>query len=314
MVGKLPVFWGLMYYFTDNRFVNMIVSKLRRLNNWIASGKFRMYLIDSKPDVVVSTHFFASEVISAMKKDGELDSRLITVVTDYRLHSWWVNSGTDVYIVGSEEAKKDLLRWGTDGSKVKVIGIPVEPAFTKPLDKEAIANRLGLKKGVPVILVLGGGFGVGPILDIVKTIEDITAPMQILAICGHNESLVKQLESMKPSMKQQIDIFGFVQNVYEFMEVADILISKSGGITVSESLAKDLPLVVVSPIIGQETHNCDFLITNGAAVKAGKISDLKGILEDLASHPEKVQSMREAIGRIRKPAACYDIAKLAIEI
>lgn len=313
MVGKLPVFWGLMYYFTDNRFVNMIVSKLRRLNNWIASGKFRMYLIDSKPDVIVSTHFFASEVISAMKKAGELNSRLITVVTDYRLHSWWVNSGTDVYIVGSEEARKDLLRWGTDAAKVKVIGIPVEPAFTKSLDKEAIANRLGLKKGVPVILVLGGGFGVGPILEIVKTIEGIAAPMQILAICGHNESLVKQLESMKPSMKHHIDIFGFVQNVYDFMEVADILISKSGGITVSESLAKDLPLVVVSPIIGQETHNCDFLITNGAAVKADKISDLKGILEDLAAHPEKVQGMREAIGRIRKPMACYDIAKLALE-
>ena len=206
MVGKLPVFWGLMYYFTDNRFVNMIVSKLRRLNNWIASGKFRMYLIDSKPDVIVSTHFFASEVISAMKKDGELNSRLITVVTDYRLHSWWVNSGTDVYIVGSVEAKKDLLRWGTDGSKVKVIGIPVEPAFTKPLDKEAIANRLGLKKGVPVILVLGGGFGVGPILEIVKTIEGIAAPMQILAICGHNESLVKQLEAMKPSMNKNFNI------------------------------------------------------------------------------------------------------------
>ena len=314
MVSKLPTFWGILYYLTDNRLVNIVVSKLRRVSNWLNSGKLRRYLVDSQPDVIVSTHFFASEVISAMKRRGGFRSRLLTVVTDYRLHSWWVNAETDMYVVGSEEAKVDLVRWGTDPSKIKVLGIPIEPIFTKPLDKDAIRQKAGLQKGIPTILVIGGGFGVGPILEIVKIIDGLPTPVQTIAACGHNESLFKQLNAVKTSLRHPINVFGFIQNVYDYMEVSDILISKSGGITVSESLAKELPLVVISPIIGQETRNCGFLLSNGAAAKADKLSDLKKILEDLVIHPEKLRQMREAIGRIRKPMACYDIAKLAVEL
>lgn len=312
MVGKLPTFWGVMYYLTDNKFVHLFVMWLRKFHNWLMSGKLRMHLIDTQPDVIISTHFFASEVIAAMKRSGAIRSRLITVVTDYRLHSWWVNKGTDRYVVGGEEAKGDLIRWGVDASAVDVLGIPVEPVFTKPLDKGMVRRNFGLTDGIPTILVISGGFGVGPIAEIIQATEEIKAPAEILAVCGHNEDLAKRLQAMKGSFRHATQVFGFVQNVYEFMEAADILISKSGGITVSESLAKDLPLVVISPIIGQETRNCDFLISNGAAVRANNVSDLKGILEDLAAHPEKVRSMREAIARIRKPMACYDIAKLAV--
>jgi processive 1,2-diacylglycerol beta-glucosyltransferase len=314
MVGKLPTFWGMSYYLTDNRYVNIVVSKLRRMNNWLNSGALRKHLVDTKYDVIVSTHFFGSEVIADMKSSGVLRSRLITVVTDYRLHSWWVANGTDMYVVGCEEARGDILRWGVDPSRVKVLGIPAEPIFSKQLDKEAIRQKAGLKKGVPTILVIGGGFGVGPIMGIVRLIKDLPEDLQLLVVCGHNESLVKQLEAVKAGMKHDMHVFGFVQNVYDYMEVADVLISKSGGITVTESLAKDLPLVVIAPIIGQETRNSDFLLANGAARKADKVSDLEGILRDLMDHPEKIKAMREAIGRIRKPNACYDIAKLALEI
>jgi processive 1,2-diacylglycerol beta-glucosyltransferase len=151
-------------------------------------------------------------------------------------------------------------------------------------------------------------------MGIVRLIKDLPEDLQLLVVCGHNESLTKQLEAMKPDMKHDMHVFGFVQNVYDYMEVADVLISKSGGITVTESLAKDLPLVVIAPIIGQETRNSDFLLANGAARKADKVSDLEGILRDLMDHPEKIKAMREAIGRIRKPNACYDIAKLALEM
>lgn len=314
MVGKLPTFWGISYYLTDNRFVNVVVSKLRRLNNWLNSGKLRKHLVEKQYDTIVSTHFFGSEVIADMKSKGELSSRLITVVTDYRLHSWWVSPGTDTYVVGCEEAKSDLARWGVDASRVKVLGIPVEPVFSKSLDKGAIRQKAGLKEGVPTVLVIGGGFGVGPIVDIVKVINALPETLQLLVVCGHNESLARQLEGMRPEMRHEMRVFGFVQNVYDYMEVADILISKSGGITVSESLAKDLPLVVISPIIGQETRNADFLLANGAARRADRLADLEGILRDLMDHPEKIRLMREAIARIRKPNACYDIAKLALEI
>lgn len=315
MVNKLPTFWGLSYYLTDNFFVNLVVSKMRRINNWLNSGPFRKYLIETKPDVIVSTHFFASEIIAVMKKKGELDSRLITVLTDYRIHSWWVSEPTDIYVVGGEGAREDLIgTWKVDPSGIKVFGIPVEPVFSKPLDRRGILAKAGLQDGVFTVLVIGGGFGVGPIENIIKIISSIPQTVQIIAICGHNETLVKELEALKPTLKDRLSVLGFVNNVYEYMASADVLISKSGGITSTESMARSLPLIVIAPIIGQETRNSDYLTSEGAAVKIDKPYELKAVLEDLVSHPEKLGRMRDAIARIKKPRACYDVAQLALEI
>jgi len=314
MVNKLPTFWGLAYYITDNRYVDMLISFVRRVNNWVNSRKLEAYLSETKPDVIISTHFFASEVISDLKKRGLCRSRLITVVTDYRLHSWWVADHTDMYVVGGEDAKEDLLKWRVPEEKIRVLGIPVEPVFSKRHDAMAILQKSGLREDKFTILVVGGGFGVGPIEDIIKIAGSISDKVQIVAVCGHNENLVKQLGALKPTLKADLKILGFVDNVYEYMEVAEVLISKSGGITTSESLAKELPLIVISPIIGQETRNCDFLINHKAAIKMGGVNELRDVLEDLHSHPEKLQQLTEAIRLIKKPDSCYDVAELAMDM
>lgn len=314
MVNSLPLVWGLAYYITDNCYVNLLIAPMRRFNNWLNSGKLVKHLLETNPDVVISTHFFASEVMADMKRKGILKSRLVTVVTDYKLHSWWVSDSIDTYVVADLETREDLLRWKVPPEKIKALGIPTEPAFSRKLDREEISRGRDLAKDMFTVLVIGGGFGVGPIEDIVKTIGGVSRPVQIIAVCGHNKELVGRLELLKKSVKVRLNVLGFVDNVYEYMELSDILISKSGGITVSESLARSLPMVVISPIIGQETRNCYFLTTHGAAVKIDKVSEVKDVLEDLLAHPEKIAKMKEAIGRIRKPAACYDIAKLAIEM
>ena len=314
MVNKMPLFWGFLYHLTDNFYVNILVSKLRRISNWINSRKLEKYLRDEKPDVIISTHFFGSEVIGQLKKEGRINAKLVTVVTDYRLHSWWISDCTDMYVVGGQDAYDDLIRWKCPPSKIKVLGIPVEPVFSKELDKTKIRRETGLKEGVFTVLVIGGGFGVGPIEDIIKAIGNIPHPLQIITVCGHNEELAKKLEALKSSMKADIKVFGFVNNVYEYMSVADLLVSKSGGITVSESLAKELPMVIIAPIMGQETRNSSYLLKHGAAVKIEKASDLKDVVEYLIAHPERMAALREAIRAIKKPAACYDVAKLAIDI
>ncbi len=314
MVNKLPFIWGLAYYITDNFYINLVVARLRRFNNWLNSFNLRRYLLDLRPDVIISTHFFASEVISDLKRSGAVHSHLITILTDYRLHSWWVSDFVDTYVVADHDAKEDLLRWGTASDKVKVIGIPVEPVFSKPLDKDKILKSIGFNRDVFTMLIIGGGFGVGPIEDIVKVIGSLPETIQAIVICGHNEELVKRIEALKQHMKANIKVLGFVDNVYEFMEIAHILISKSGGITVTESLARELPMVVISPIIGQETRNSDFLVKESAALKLNNLSELKAALEDLIYHPDKIDNMRKAIRRIKAPNACYDIAKMAYEI
>ncbi|MDD3905599.1 MAG: glycosyltransferase [Candidatus Omnitrophica bacterium] len=313
MVNKLPLFWGLMYYLTDNFYVNLLVAKVRRINNWFNSRQFAAYIKKEDPDVIISTHFFACEVLSNMKKRAQIRSRLITVVTDYRLHSWWVADHTDMYVVAGQDTRDDLLKWFVPPEKIKVLGIPVEPVFSKPVDRARILREAGLKEGVFTILVIGGGFGVGPIEDIIKAIGNIQ-PLQIVTVCGHNKELVGKLEALKATMKANIKVCGYVNNVYEYMGIADLLISKSGGITVSESLARELPIIVISPIMGQETRNSGYIIKHGAAVKIAKASELKEVVEYLIAHPDRVAAMKEAIRGIKKPAACFDIAKAAIDI
>jgi len=313
MVNKLPTFWGLSYYLTDMPFVDLFVSYIRRLNNWVNSRKLVNYILDTKPDVIISTHFFASEVIADLKQRSLVLSKLVTVITDYRPHAWWLADGTDAYIVASEDTRRDLEKRKIDPAKVKVMGIPIEPIFSKSLDRPKIFKETALRDDLFTILVIGGGFGVGPIEGIVKVIAQIDKKLQIVVVCGHNEELVHKIQGLKDEYKLNMKVLGFIDNVYEYMDVSDILISKSGGITVSESLAKEIPLVVISPILGQETGNCAFLVRNNAAVKVKRIEDLKAALEGLMSDPAKLDKMKDMINKIKKPHAARDVAKFAYE-
>ena len=313
MVNKLPTLWGLLYYFTDIPLVDLFVSYIRRVNNWANSKRLVSYILDTKPDMIISTHFFASEVIADLKQKSLMPSRLITIVTDYRLHAWWVCEGTDAYIVASEDTRRDLEGRKVDPMKIKVMGIPIEPIFSKPLDRPKIFKETGLRDDLFTILVIGGGFGVGPIEGIVKIIAQISGKLQTIVVCGHNEELVHKIQSLKGEYKLNMKVLGFIDNVYEYMDISDILISKSGGITVSESLAKEIPLVVISPILGQETGNSAFLVRNSAAVKVEKLNDLKAALEGIISDPVKLDKMREDIRKLKKPCAAYDVAKFAYE-
>jgi processive 1,2-diacylglycerol beta-glucosyltransferase len=205
------------------------------------------------------------------------------------------------------------LKWGIPADRIKVIGIPVEPVFTRRLEKKKILEEMGFEDGVFSILAIGGGYGVGPIEVIAKTAMTLPEKVQLIVICGHNVNLKERIERLSSSSKIKMKVLGFVDNVYYFMEAADVLISKSGGITVAESLVKDLPMIVISPIIGQETNNCEFLTSRGAAVKVNEIADLKAALEDMVSNPEKVAAMKEAVRKIGAPNASHDIARLALE-
>jgi processive 1,2-diacylglycerol beta-glucosyltransferase len=240
-------------------------------------------------------------------------SRLVTVVTDYRLHAWWVCEGTDAYIVASEDTRRDLEARKVDPARIKVMGIPIEPVFSKQLDRPKIFKETQLRDDLFTILVIGGGFGVGPIEGIVKVIAQIPRELQTVVVCGHNKELVQKIEALKQEHKLNMKVLGFIDNVYEYMDISDVLISKSGGITVSESLAKGIPLIVISPILGQETGNCAFLVRNNAAVKVNRLDGLRGALEGLMSDPVKLDKMKEAIDKVKKPNAAYDVAKFAYE-
>ncbi|MFC1576798.1 glycosyltransferase [Candidatus Omnitrophota bacterium] len=315
MVKHLLLLWGFMYYLTNIRLVDLFVRKARRLTNWMHGRRLVKFLLDTRPDVIISTHFLAAEVISRMKEKGLIDTHLMCVVTDYRMHAFWVASGVDVYIVGSEAARQDLMRWGVEPSRVKVLGIPVGPEFITGSgpNKDVSRRKLGLKEGLFTVLLVGGGFGIGPMEEIVRIISRIKSPLQIAVICGYNKGLLKKIKALKKGSSMNIQEFAFVENMYDFMDAADVLISKSGGITVSEALAKELPMLIASPIIGQESRNCEFLTGRGAAVRIKALSDIAVVLEGLISDPGKFDAIKEKVRLVRRPYASLDIARHALE-
>ena len=313
LVHFIPLLWGFFYYLSDNRKAYYLISKLRRISNWMNSKRLVKYILDAKPDVVVFTHFFASEVIANLKRKGEFRGRLVTVITDYGLHSFWISGEIDTYIVGFEDTKVDLMRRGMPQNKIKVLGIPVDIPFIKDADKFTLRQRLGIERDKFTALVISGGFGVGPMKELVCCLGSLPLPMQLLVVCGKNPLLYQDLTRLKDKFRVQVKLYQFVNNVDELMGASDVVITKAGGLTSTEALAKGLPLVIVSPIPGQETKNCNLLARYGVAIKLYNIEGVCDKIIELFDNKELLAKMRENITRIRRPNAAFDIVRFINE-
>lgn len=310
LVTHLPAVWGFFYYILDNKFARFVVSPFIALEDWLNAKKLREFIGKFKPDAVISTHFLASRIIAKMKSKLP-DTKLITVITDYMPHSFWV-SKSDFFVVASEDAKRYLESWGIDRNKIKLLGIPIRPEFLKKTSKEGLRERLGFERTTFTIFLSGGGFGMGPIINMLNILNNAKSKIQVIALCGNNKSLYERVRAMQSDLKFPVHILKFVSNVYDYMAISDIFITKAGGIITTEALAKELPMLLTASIPGQETRNSSYLERNGAAIRIENLGELGKIIEDFANNPRKLARLKKNIKRIRKPNACYDIARLAL--
>jgi len=313
LINKMPTFWGLFYYLLDTRVVDFFMAPVRRFTHRLNCEKFIEFVKSENPDVVVSTHFMPSEIVSGLKKSGEFKGKLITVVTDFISHSFWMARSSDYFIGAIQKTKNDLLRRGVSLEKIKIMGIPCDPIFGVSKDKETLMKQLGVEPGLFNVLIMSGGFGTGPMKEIAGEINnlelEIRDKMQLIAICGKNELLFHELNKMAQGLKVKLKAFGYMNNVDEFMEISDIIVTKPGGLTISEALSKALPMILVQPILGQETRNCKILTGYGTAVKADNTKQVCRLIEEFATSPEKMISTRTRIKLLRYPDAAKNIAE-----
>jgi len=300
---------------------------MRRIINGINAPRLERFFCDYKPDVIVTTHFMTSEVVSSMKRRGKIQTQLVTCLTDARMHSFWYADNTDFFCVGFRKGISDLVKkWGFPEDKIKRFGIPIDSKYDKVSDKATLRNKLGLSGDLFTVLITGGGFGVGPIEDLVKVLGNMDAPLQLLVVCGHNEKLKEKIDKFiasKPDASKPpiIKNYGFVNYVDELMTVSDLIITKSGGLICSEALAKELPMLMLRPIPGQETRNCKLLVREKAAFKLKKMEQAKEIIlnlcpswKDQRSCGEQFKIMKENVRRIRTPNSSANIANFVIEL
>lgn len=306
----LPEFLGWWYVSSDDPWV----SDRGRLALDLPQALPLINLVkEFRPDIILCTHFMPAGVISWLIGNGKLDAKLGIVVTDFHFHAFWITRAFDWYFVAQEEDKIHMEGLGLPGDHIKVTGIPVEPEFEKPVDAAAVLTRHGLNPHRPTLLVAGGTLGLSPATAVVRRLLQLNSDFQAIVVCGRNDELKNEVDRLVRDRARDFRVFGYTKEMADFMGASTILLSKPGGMTTAEALARGLPMVILDPIGGQEERNSDVLLEAGAAVKCTEVTVVAHKLQKLLDNPERIRRMSENARSLGRPTAARDITRIVME-
>lgn len=312
-VQKAPILYGMFY-----RSMSKLhpTSQLQRQLNHLGMAQMKRYLRAFQPAVVASTFPTPNGVLSELRAKGFTTVPFVGILTDYTAHGQWIQDHTDLYCVPTERVLKELEGYKVPSDKIAVTGIPIRSQFAPPRVAELLQNRLddraneGFAADRPLVLLMGGGAGVlSDVSEWITLLE--TVDLQFVVICGRNERLYKKLKYLESN---RIRVLGYTNEVNRWMAMADIIITKPGGITVTEALAMQLPMLLFRPIPGQEEKNASFAIKAGAARLAQSVGEAGELLKGFRSSPATLAEMREATKQVSLGGAADRIADLLVQM
>lgn len=309
-VRHAPNLWGWTYEILDHAWIYSLIRPFRSLTNSIHAKPLLEDIVANQPDVVIMTHFMPPELLGRAKEDGLIHSKLISVITDFYPHTFWVNSGTDHYWVMAEETKQDLIRRGVPENIITAGGIPVASAFKSTGRKKEIRKASGLDENRFTILLTSGSFGLGPQEAILEELKAFKNKVQCFVVCANNKEL-KEILARK-TYPYPVKVFGFIDFMPELMEASDLMVAKSGGSTTSESLTKGVVMVVMSPIPGQETRNVKLLKLRQVAFFLNEPHEIYGIMKSILDDPKVLENKRDAVRTLARPNAAEDLVKMVL--
>lgn len=313
IVNKAPAVLGWLYDAYDKPWKN----ESRRLAfDRLNTLPLNKLIVEYNPDIIVSTHFLPAELVSWLLCRKRIRACHAVVVTDFDAHAMWLTRHYDQYFVALEETKEHLRKLGVNPHNISVSGIPIDPVFAQPKDKRVMRQKFGLEPDRPTIIVSAGGFGVGPMEQLLSSLEQVSHPIQIIAMCGKNEALKNKLatRSKRADGKLHIMPIGYTKDVDEYMAASDIVLGKPGGLTTSEALSKGLVFVVVNPIPGQEERNSDHLLEEGVGIRCNNLPTLAYKLDSLLDDPQRLKSMQVNSLRLSHSLAAFEIASKLMQI
>jgi processive 1,2-diacylglycerol beta-glucosyltransferase len=313
VVRTAPELWGYMYALTDRKATIPWRRKVRSAFNAINTTALRGYLSALSPDLIVCTHFMPLELLSSPAMLRRCPVPRYCVVTDFAVHALWIVRDTHGYFVATDYARQHLIRRGTPAGRVDVTGIPVDPVFATATPVAVARRALGLDADRPTALIMSGGFGVGPTLELLRSFQNQATPLQLLVVAGANDALRRDAEALAATLPFPVRVFGFVDNIDELMDAADLVVSKPGGLTVSEVLAKGKPMVIVDPIPGQEQRNCEYLLEAGAATRVYEMDGAAYRIMALLNDGPRLARMAACARGIGRPDAARHIADTILD-
>lgn len=291
MAKKAPALFGHLYKRTNkNSRFSDLVPKLSGLFSRLLYPAIEAY----GPDAIITTHPFATEMAAALKADGLVKAPLICIITDYGAHRAYIAKEVDAYVVAGSHMLPELAAFGVPEEKVYPFGIPVHGVFFDKSDQAMLLRQLNLSPETPTLLFMAGSFGVNNIIRLYRELVATSVPMQIIVITGRNKKLYEAFEK-EVAQESQVPtrLLYFTDEVEKYMHAADLLVTKPGGLTVSEALACNLPMAVFDAIPGQEEDNANFLLTHDMCVRVQKDGDFAGEISALLQEKQRLSAMRE---------------------
>jgi len=304
VIRYAPWLWRMLWFSLND---NKRLELLEKIASPFILNNISKMIDEKKPDILVSVHPLVNHIsIKAAKKIGHHVPFVTVGMDPVDLHKSWISPDTDVMTVATEEARQICLREGLSDNKIKVLGIPIDPRFSEVHEKQEAKQKLGLRKDLFTVLVMGGGEGMGNIFEVASELNKSTLNMQLIVICGRNEALKNKLTGMK--LRFPAKIFGFTNEVPSVMDASDIIITKGGPGAIFEALAKDLPMIITSWLPGQEEGNIKYVLEHRIGKVSKDPSKIVPLIKEIRSDPAITANIKKA----KKPHAVFDIANLIL--
>lgn len=332
VINSLPSVWGWLYQKSDQVPQTSALVSVRKFVQKLNTKEILEHALEWNPDVILTTHFLPAEIFSDLAKKrrsgrgaSQPAPKLAVVITDHDVHQLWVHPNVDRYYTASDEIAYLLAERAIDAALIKTTGIPCDPLFGELLDdpaRQRLRKVIGLNGSPsPTLLLNAHGCGVNgttaaaALAEVINNVLKKGPQKTVLIVCGRNEKIKDALESaIKCPDGCVVKVYGFVTNMHELLGIADLTVTKPGGLSTSEALARGVPMVLVSPIPGQEERNAEMLLENGCAVLARTPGALQYKLQTLLNDPNRLARMREGCRRTGKPNAAADIAADVVEM
>ncbi|MEE1218968.1 MAG: glycosyltransferase [Ruminococcus sp.] len=313
MATKIPQVYGGFYKITDQ---DTPIYKAVMGSNTLMGKKLLKIIEDHSPDAIIICHPFVTTMISKLKHEGKITAKAISLITDYDAHRTYIVSDMDAYVLPEPHMALKLEKeFNVDKKLIYPYGIPILDKFSEPFDREALCRRAGLDPDKRTVLLMAGSFGVTAVLDFYEALAIQGIGLQFIVITGRNRKLFEHIEELTEELCTQDNtkLLYFVENVEDYMHIADVIVTKPGGLTVTESLACHLPLAIYNAFPGQEQYNADFLVNAGAAISLHKKNGAKQVI-DLLGDTERLNKMKESCKKLAISDSAEKIFNLAKQL
>lgn len=312
LINAAPALWSWLYRATDKPKAADRVTRIRQAIERLNTRRLIQRLRELDGDAVICTHFLPAQLLSRLIRRGEWDRPVFVQVTDYDVHGLWVHDHLNGYFAADEEIAWRMADRGLEPQHVHVTGIPIHPVFAEPRERAVCAAELGLDPRRPTILLMSGGHGVGDLSALAERLLALTGPHQLIALAGRNTKLLERLRTLAAAHPGRLLPLGFTATIERVMTCADLAVSKPGGLTTAECLAVGLPLIVVSPIPGQEERNMHYLMEGGAAWQACDGAALAFRVQRLLAEPERLRTMAANARRLGRADAAQRVLDVVL--